>query len=88
MLLMCFNPSPVDEAGSCVSGDRSFLFLPGFAACSSCGTPAYPNDPISGNPKNRRVDIYVRPVDHPVSDRVLPMIGKDAVMPALAEDPE
>ncbi len=50
--------------------------------------PAYPNDPISGNPKNRRVDIYVRPVDHPVSDRVLPMIGKDAVMPALAEDPE
>lgn len=50
--------------------------------------PAYPNDPVKGNPRNRRVDIYVRPVDHPVSERALPVLGAGDIMPPPAEEPE
>jgi outer membrane protein OmpA-like peptidoglycan-associated protein len=48
--------------------------------------PKYPNDPVMGNPLNRRVDVYVRPVDHPVSTREQPKFDvKDVIAPATVE---
>jgi outer membrane protein OmpA-like peptidoglycan-associated protein len=45
--------------------------------------PKYPNDPEKGNFLNRRVDLYIRPVDHPKSIREQPKFElKDVVAPA------
>lgn len=48
--------------------------------------PKYPNTD-KGNPKNRRVDVYIRPVDQPVSTRVQPKVdAKDVMVAPLPED--
>jgi outer membrane protein OmpA-like peptidoglycan-associated protein len=47
--------------------------------------PKYPNTD-KGNPKNRRVDVYIRRVDQPVSTRVQPKFEADMMMAPLGED--
>ncbi len=48
--------------------------------------PKYPNTD-RGNPRNRRVDIYIRRVDQPKSPRIQPAFDKNDVMaPELKED--
>jgi len=48
--------------------------------------PIAPNDPVNGHPLNRRVEVYIRLSDHPVSPRVRPTIKREAVeAPALGE---
>jgi outer membrane protein OmpA-like peptidoglycan-associated protein len=62
--------------------DRSRMTAEGFGFSK----PKFPNDPVEGNAKNRRVDVYVRPVDHPVSTREQPKFNIDDVKaPALTD---
>ncbi len=48
--------------------------------------PIAPNDPVEGHPLNRRVEVYIRLSDHPVSPRPRPTFKREAVeAPPLAE---